>query len=54
LLGGKSKGGASLDLDDYVTNKAIDGLFHVIGSQEQQIRSNPAARSTDLLRRVFG
>jgi hypothetical protein len=54
LFGGKSKGGASLDLDDYVTNKAIDGLFHVIGSQEQQIRSNPAARSTDLLRRVFG
>lgn len=52
LLGGK--GGASLDLDDYVTNKAIDGLFLVIGQQEQQIRSNPAARSTDLLRRVFG
>lgn len=53
LLGG-GKGGASLDLDDYVTHKAIDGLFLVIGKQEQQIRSNPAARSTDLLRRVFG
>lgn len=53
LLGG-GKPGASLDLDDYVTRKAIDGLFLVIGQQEQQIRSNPAARSTDLLRRVFG
>lgn len=54
LLGGKGKNNSPLDLDDYVTNKAIDGLFHVIGSQEQQIRGNPAARSTDLLRRVFG
>jgi hypothetical protein len=54
LLGGKSKSSSPLDLDDYVTQKAIDGLFVVIGSQEQQIRSNPAARSTDLLRRVFG
>lgn len=43
-----------LDLDDYVTNEAIDGLFHVIGGQEQAIRSNPASRNTDLLRRVFG
>lgn len=42
------------DLDDYVTRKAIDGLFHVIAGQERQIRSNPASRSTDLLRRVFG
>jgi hypothetical protein len=53
LLGG-SKGGSALDLDDYVTQKSIDGLFHVIGGQEQQIRGNPAARNTDLLRRVFG
>jgi hypothetical protein len=56
LLGGSRNqdGASSLDLDDYVTNKAIDGLFHVIAGQEQQIRSNPAARNTDLLRRVFG
>jgi hypothetical protein len=52
--GGGRDGRSALDLDDYVTTKAIDGLFHVIGGQEQQIRSNPAARNTDLLRRVFG
>ncbi|MGL6290706.1 MAG: DUF4197 domain-containing protein [Silanimonas sp.] len=55
LLGGGGRDGRSaLDLDDYVTNKSIDGLFHVIAGQERQIRSNPAARNTDLLRRVFG
>lgn len=55
LLGGGGRDGRSaLDLDDYVTNKSIDGLFHVIGGQEQAIRSNPASRNTDLLRRVFG
>lgn len=51
LLGGGSK---NLDLDDYVTREAIDGLFHVIAEQEKQIRRNPASRTTDLLRRVFG
>lgn len=55
LLGGGGRDGRSaLDLDDYVTNRSIDGLFHVIGGQEQAIRSNPASRNTDLLRRVFG
>lgn len=58
-LGGRSErtgreGRSPLDLDDYVTTEAIDGLFHVIGMQEQSIRSNPASRNTDLLRRVFG
>lgn len=52
--GGGRDGRSALDLDDYVTNKSIDGLFHVIGGQEQAIRSNPASRNTDLLRRVFG
>jgi hypothetical protein len=47
-------GRSALDLDDYVTGEAIDGLFHVIAGQERQIRSNPASRNTDLLRRVFG
>ena len=51
LLGGKSK---SADLDGYVTNKAIDGLFHVIAAKEADIRNNPAARTTGLLRKVFG
>ena len=45
---------ASLDLDDYVTDKTLDGLFTVIGEQEQSIRQNPAARTTDLLKKVFG
>ncbi|WP_158883013.1 DUF4197 domain-containing protein [Rhodanobacter sp. L36] len=55
-LGGKSKkgGGTSIDLDDYVTNKTMDGLFTEIGDQEKSIRDNPAARSTDLLKKVFG
>lgn len=51
LLGDKGMNGG--DLDDYVTREAIDGLFHVIGEQEKQIRQNPAARTTDLLRKVF-
>ena len=54
-FGGKSKGGtSSLDLDDYVTQKTLDGLFTTIGEQEQSIRKNPAARTTDLLKKVFG
>ncbi|WP_089318906.1 DUF4197 domain-containing protein [Pontibacter ummariensis] len=41
------------DLDDYATKKAIDGLFVLIAQEEQNIRENPVARTTDLLRRVF-
>jgi len=44
----------SLDLDDYVTNKSLDGLFHMVGEEEKKIRTNPAARTTDLLKSVFG
>ena len=44
----------SLDLDDYVTKKALDGLFYMVGQEEQKIRTNPAARVTDLLKTVFG
>ena len=47
-------GGQSLDLDDYVTNKSLDGLFYVVGEEEKKIRTNPAARTTDLLKTVFG
>jgi len=47
-------GRQSLDLDDYVTNKSLDGLFHMIGQEERNIRTNPAARTTDLLKTVFG
>ena len=47
-------GGQSLDLDDYVTRKSLDGLFHMVGEEERKIRTNPAARTTDLLKSVFG
>lgn len=50
-------GGASLkdfSITDYVLEKAMDGLFHYIGKEEAAIRSNPAARSTELLKKVFG
>lgn len=47
-------GRQSLDLDDYVTNKSLDGLFYMIGQEEKSIRTNPAARTTDLLKTVFG
>jgi len=47
---GKSQ---TFDIDGYVTNKALDGLFHVVGEQEKLIRTNPTARTTELLRDVF-
>jgi hypothetical protein len=43
----------SYDLNTYVVGKSLDGLFVVVGQQEAQIRANPAARTTDLLREVF-
>jgi hypothetical protein len=42
------------DLDDYVTNKTINGLMLLISDEEIKIRKNPAARVTDLLKKVFG
>ena len=44
----------ALDLDDYVASHALDGLFTVLGEQEARIRRDPVARTTELLRRVFG
>jgi hypothetical protein len=43
----------SLDIDHYVVGKALDGLFHTVGQEEIKIRTNPAARTTDLLKEVF-
>ena len=43
----------SLDLDKYVTDKAINGLFNLVANEEKLIRDNPAARSTELLKKVF-
>ena len=41
------------DLGDYATKKAIDGLFTLVAQEEANIRENPVARTTELLRRVF-
>jgi hypothetical protein len=42
------------DLPGYVTERTLAGLFHVVGEEERKIRTNPAARTTELLREVFG
>lgn len=42
------------NLDDYATDKAIEGLFVMIAKEEKSIRQDPVARTTDLLKRVFG
>lgn len=44
----------SFDLDKYVTDGALDGLFLMLAEEEKKIRQNPAARVTDLLKKVFG
>ena len=44
----------SYDINHYVVGKSLDGLFVVVGQQEAQIRANPAARTTELLKEVFG
>jgi hypothetical protein len=43
----------ALDLDAYVTEKSIDGLFIRLAEEEARIRNDPAARVTDLLKKVF-
>jgi len=42
------------DLDEYATDMAIQGLFVMIAKEEKNIRENPVARTSDLLRKVFG
>ena len=42
------------DLRQHVTDGALSGLFTVLGQEEAKIRREPAARSTDLLKKVFG
>jgi hypothetical protein len=42
------------NLDDYATDKAIEGLFVMIAKEEKNIRSNPGARTSELLKKVFG
>ena len=43
-----------LDLDTYVTEKAMDGLFLKLAAEEAKIRKDPLERSTALLQEVFG
>jgi hypothetical protein len=47
-------GADALDVDAYVTNKALDGLFKMVADEEKSIRANPVARTTDLMQKVFG
>ena len=55
LFGNKSNTGAGLaDVDGYVTDKAMDGLFKMVADEEKNIRANPLARTSDLLKNVFG
>ncbi|MBL7993311.1 MAG: DUF4197 domain-containing protein [Candidatus Kapabacteria bacterium] len=42
------------DLPDYVTQRALDGLFMMVAQEEKNIRQNPVARTTDVLQQVFG
>jgi hypothetical protein len=44
----------TFDANKYVTEKATDGIFYVVAQEEKKIRTNPAARVTDLLKEVFG
>ncbi len=48
-------GGAKVNpnLEDYITRKSLDGLFLLIAQEEQKIRRDPAARVTDILKKVF-
>ncbi|HEX5611478.1 MAG TPA: DUF4197 domain-containing protein [Burkholderiales bacterium] len=42
------------NLDGYITQKALDGLFYMVGEEEKRIRANPVQAGNDLLKRVFG
>ena len=44
----------NVELDEYLTNKALDGMFLKVQDEENKIRTNVSARVTTLLRRVFG
>jgi hypothetical protein len=45
---------AKADLTTYVVEQAMDGIFHYVAIEEAAIRNNPAARTTELLQKVFG
>lgn len=51
---GRAFGQDASDIDGYVTQKALDGLFMLIADEERKIRLDPIGRTTSLLRKVFG
>ncbi len=51
---GRAFGHDAGDLDGYVTQKALDGLFLLVADEEQKIRRDPIGRTTSILRKVFG
>lgn len=51
---GKLVGQDATDLDGYITEKALDGLFLLVADEERKIRRDPIGRTTDILRKVFG
>jgi hypothetical protein len=51
LTGGEK---VNTDLNKYVTEKAIEGIFHLIEIEEKAIRKDPIQRTSDLLKKVFG
>lgn len=53
MLGQAAQAGPSM-LTDHVLDYALSGIFKYLGQEEAAIRSDPAKRSTDLLRKVFG
>jgi hypothetical protein len=42
------------NLDDYVTQKALDGLFYMVAEEEKKIRQDPVRAGSDIIRKVFG
>jgi hypothetical protein len=42
------------NLDDYVTQKALDGLFYMVAEEEKKIRQDPVKAGSDIIRKVFG
>jgi len=51
---GKLFGQDASDIDGYVTQKALDGLFLLVADEEAKIRKDPLGQTTNILRRVFG
>jgi hypothetical protein len=46
--------GEQANIEQYVTGKALDGLYYMIGEEEKQIRQDPVATGSAVLKRVFG